>query len=93
MVKKKVRAKIDAPKKKEMDSERELDTLKKQLAELKEFKELYQDLVEKAEIGILLDDVEGNLIYCNNKFSSMFGYTKEERKTTAPFILRWMWYR
>lgn len=58
--------------------EHELAQLEKQIEELREFKDLYQDLVEKAEIGILVDGVEGNLIYSNKKFAKLFGYTQEE---------------
>lgn len=38
----------------------------------------YRELVEKAGIGILVDDVEGSLIYTNEAFAHMLGYTHEE---------------
>ncbi|MBS3819005.1 PAS domain S-box protein [bacterium] len=38
----------------------------------------YRDLVEKAGIGVAINDPEGNLYYFNNTFAELFGYTKEE---------------
>ncbi len=38
----------------------------------------YRDLVEKANIGIVTDDAEGNITYCNSRFCELFGYSKEE---------------
>lgn len=47
---------------------------------IKESKERYRDLVEKAGVAILIDDKEANIKYCNNKFAEMFGYSVEEIK-------------
>ena len=47
---------------------------------LKESKQRYEELVEKAGLGILLDDESGNIKYFNNKVSEIFGYTKSEMK-------------
>ena len=47
---------------------------------LKENKGHYRDLVEKAVIGILIDDKEGNFKYVNEKCTEIFGYSKEEMK-------------
>lgn len=38
----------------------------------------YRDLVEKAQIAILIDDFEGNFRYCNSYFSSILGYQQNE---------------
>jgi diguanylate cyclase (GGDEF)-like protein/PAS domain S-box-containing protein len=38
----------------------------------------YKDLVEKAGIAILKDDLEGRLTYANRAFAEMFGYSEEE---------------
>lgn len=40
----------------------------------------YQDLIEKAKIGISINDIKGNLTYCNQRFLELFGYTEEEVK-------------
>lgn len=47
----------------------------------------YKDLVEKAGIAILIDDLEGNFIYFNNRFNEIFGYTPEELKKKSKFSL------
>ncbi len=45
--------------------------------------EHYKDLVEKAGIGILTDDEEGNIRYFNRRFTEMFGYTYDELKSKS----------
>lgn len=40
----------------------------------------YRDLVENADIAILIDDRDGKFKYFNEKFLSLFGYTAEEMK-------------
>jgi len=47
---------------------------------LKESEEGYRDLVEKAGIGILIDDRDGNVKYTNKKYAELFGYTEQEMK-------------
>ncbi|MGM0530835.1 MAG: PAS domain-containing sensor histidine kinase, partial [Bacteroidota bacterium] len=47
---------------------------------LQESEERYKNLVEKAGIGVLIDDKEGNFQYFNHKFAELFGYTYEEIK-------------
>jgi len=47
---------------------------------LKESEERYRDLVEKAGIGILIDDKEGNFRYVNKTYAGLFGYSEEEMK-------------
>jgi PAS domain S-box-containing protein len=45
---------------------------------LKESEAWYKDLVEKAGVAIIIDDMEGKLIYANREFSRLFGYTMKE---------------
>jgi PAS domain S-box-containing protein len=45
---------------------------------LEESEERYKNLVEKAGIGVLIDDQEGNFRYFNNKLADLFGYSSEE---------------
>jgi two-component system sensor histidine kinase UhpB len=47
---------------------------------LKESEVRYRELVEKADIAILMDDKEGNFIYFNKKFADLHGYSVEEMK-------------
>jgi PAS domain S-box-containing protein len=52
---------------------------KKQAEEkLKESELKYKDLVETADIAILIDDEDGFFKYFNNKFCQIFGYTEKE---------------
>jgi len=46
--------------------------------DLKQSEERFRELIEKAGIGISIDDVEGNLVYVNQTFADMHGYTIEE---------------
>jgi len=48
--------------------------------ELKESKERYKDLVEKAGVAILMDDEAGGFRYFNDTFVELFGYSVEEMK-------------
>ena len=45
---------------------------------LRESEEKYRDLVERADIGILIDDADGNFEYFNRTFADFFGYSMEE---------------
>ena len=47
---------------------------------LRESEERYKELVEKAGIGILIDDEKGNLQFFNKKLAEFFGYTVGEMK-------------
>jgi len=38
----------------------------------------YRDLVEKAGIAIVIDDKHGNVVYFNEQFSKLFGYSNSE---------------
>jgi len=55
---------------------------------LRESEEQYRDLIEKGNIAIVIDDIDGNLIYFNNKFLNLFGYSAGEikGKTHKEFI-------
>ncbi len=56
--------------------------------QLKESEELYKDLVEKADIAILIDDKDGNIEYFNEKLLDLFGYSVEEaRKMSIQSIV------
>ena len=65
----------------------ELEKLRRRIAELsgveeklEECEDRYRDLVENADIGILIDDPDGRFKYFNNKFIELFGSTYEEIK-------------
>jgi PAS domain S-box-containing protein len=45
---------------------------------LENSEECYRDLVEKAGIGILVDDQDGNFKYANKRYAEMFGYSLKE---------------
>lgn len=63
---------------------------------LKESEERYRDLVEKADIAIVIDDKEGNFKYFNKKFAELFGYSEGEMKKKSvqtlihPEDARWV---
>ncbi|MEN6311848.1 MAG: HD domain-containing phosphohydrolase [Acidobacteriota bacterium] len=48
------------------------------LEKIKKDGSLYRDLVERAEIAIMIDDRRGNFRYANNKFAEIFGYSLRE---------------
>jgi PAS domain S-box-containing protein len=45
---------------------------------LKKSEEHFRDLVEKSRIAISSDDSQGNLIYFNERYAEIFGYSMEE---------------
>lgn len=47
-------------------------------AKLRESEERYRDLVEKSGIGILIDDSDGKFEFFNERFPSLFGFTRKE---------------
>ncbi|MCX7995753.1 MAG: diguanylate cyclase [candidate division WOR-3 bacterium] len=55
-----------------------LDTIDRQKEEIITSEKKYRELVENAEVGILIDDVEGNVVYFNEKLANLFGYTSDE---------------
>jgi PAS domain S-box-containing protein len=44
------------------------------------YKRLFEDLVERAGIAILIDDMAGNFKYINKKYAEIFGYTPSKMK-------------
>ncbi|MCX6291167.1 MAG: PAS domain S-box protein, partial [Bacteroidetes bacterium] len=40
----------------------------------------YRSVVENIHEALVMDDKDGNLVYVNNEFSNIFGYSKEELK-------------
>ncbi len=62
---------------------RDITEAKKAEEKIREAKERYQDLVEKAGVAILIDDSEAKINYCNKKYAEMFGYALEEMKTQS----------
>jgi len=50
---------------------------------LEESEERYRDLVEKAGVAIVVDDVEGRLTYSNRRFAELLGYTEAEIRNIA----------
>jgi len=50
---------------------------------LEESEERYRDLVEKAGVAIVVDDVEGRLKYSNRRFAELLGYTEAEIRNIA----------
>ncbi len=57
-----------------------LETINQQKKEIIESENRYRDLVENAEVGILVDDIDGNVVYFNEKLARIFGYTSKEFK-------------
>ncbi|MFC1581466.1 PAS domain S-box protein [Candidatus Neomarinimicrobiota bacterium] len=49
-------------------------------AALRKSENQYRNLVEKSGLAILVDDVNGNIKYCNKRFANLFGYTTTELK-------------
>ncbi|MHC4777040.1 MAG: PAS domain-containing protein [Planctomycetota bacterium] len=49
---------------------------------LNESEERYRDLVEKAGVGIVVDDREGRFLFVNDKFRELSGYGEED----LPFL-------
>lgn len=62
-----------------------VDITKIKIAEesLKKSEEHFRALVEKSGIAILIDDEEGNLIYCNSRYADIFGYSMEEMRSQS----------
>jgi diguanylate cyclase (GGDEF)-like protein/PAS domain S-box-containing protein len=61
-----------------------LTTISRQKEQILESEEKYRDLVENAAVGILIDDVDGNVVYFNDKFSRLFGYKQNEFAKLKP---------
>lgn len=54
---------------------------------LRESEERYRELVERARLGIVIDDRDGHLVYFNRRFAQMFGYTQEELQSLTNLDL------
>lgn len=66
---------------KELFSTIEMAFLRHKLeSQLKENEQRYRELVEKAGVGILIDDIEGTILYSNEKAAELYGYSVEEMK-------------
>ena len=50
----------------------------KAMQALLESREMYRSLVEKANVGIVTDNLQGEITYFNNKFAELFGYSSNE---------------
>jgi len=48
--------------------------------ELKASEAKYRNVVENIHEALMIDDIEGNLIYVNSEFCKIFGYTQDEFK-------------
>jgi len=59
---------------------RDITKSKAIIKQLTESEEKYKDLVEKADIAILIDDQDGGFLYYNKTFARLFGYSLEEMK-------------
>lgn len=57
---------------------RDITARKKTEEALEASQKQYKDIVEKAGIGILIDDREGNFQYVNERCVELFGYSQEE---------------
>ena len=53
--------------------------------ELRENEKRLQALMDASPVGISWADMEGNIKYCNRKFSELFGYTLED----IPTVTEW----
>jgi PAS domain S-box-containing protein len=57
--------------------ERRISEQRSAEAALRESEQKYSSLVENALTGIYIDEA-GNIVFCNDKFAEIFGYSKEE---------------
>ena len=56
---------------------------KRMQQKIRESEEKYKNLVEKADIAIMIDDVNGKFKYFNKTFSRIFGYTEKDIKNLS----------
>jgi diguanylate cyclase (GGDEF)-like protein/PAS domain S-box-containing protein len=62
---------------------RDITERKKMEDALRKSEERYKDLVEKADVAIVIDDVQGRFVYYNKKFMELFGYPFTEMKSQS----------
>ncbi len=62
----------------------DLSKLKRSELALLERDRQYHNLVNKAKVGIAVDDINGNIIYFNDTFAELYGYRRNEMDS-APF--------
>ncbi|HLG33667.1 MAG TPA: PAS domain S-box protein [Bacteroidia bacterium] len=56
---------------------------KKQELKLKTSETKYRSVVENIHESLVVEDVDGNLVYANNEFSKMFGFSKDELRNLS----------
>lgn len=54
---------------------------------LSDNEKMYRELVEVTGVGIFKENIQGNLIYYNNIFLQIFGYSREEMKEKSIQVL------
>ena len=88
---------VDKTKKQLLD---EIEEMKKYISELErkqgqdvgmeqrisESEDRYKELVEKSQIGIFIDDKEGNFVYCNDRIPEIFDKPLDEIMAEPPMI-------
>jgi diguanylate cyclase (GGDEF)-like protein/PAS domain S-box-containing protein len=62
---------------------RDISKRKKMEQDLKASEKRYKELVEKADVAILIDDIKGNFKYFNRNFADLFGYTHAEMRSKS----------
>ncbi len=62
---------------------RDVTVLQRTERALRRSEERYRELVEKAGIGIMMDDLSGETTFFNDQYAVLFGYTAEEISTLS----------
>ena len=66
-----------------IESARDITAHKEAEGTLSKSEERYRELVEKAGIAIMIDDLQGNFSYFNKQFCKLFGYREAEMRTKS----------